>query len=74
MVNLQVARLPVSEKLELMESLWDALRHEPPSSSAIPSWHQDVLSERLACLDRDEEPVSDWRDARNRIRRMAENP
>lgn len=55
---MQIAELPLAERIELMESLWDSLCHEPTVSSAIPDWHLDVLVDRVARLDSGKEPVT----------------
>ena len=68
MTRPQIATLPLAEKLELMESLWDSICHEPSATSAIPDWHQEVLADRIARLDSGEESVSSWEEAKVRIR------
>lgn len=68
MTHPQITALPLAEKIELMESLWDSICHEPTVSSAIPDWHQEVLEDRIARLDSGEEAVSSWDDAKKRIR------
>ena len=50
MTTADIAKLPVAEKLLLMERLWDALRVQA-DSSVVPAWHKDVLAERLSRLD-----------------------
>jgi putative addiction module component (TIGR02574 family) len=71
MTHPQIAALPFAEKIELMESLWDAICHEPAAASAIPDWHHGVLAERVVRLDSGEEPVSSWDEAKQRIRDQA---
>lgn len=68
MTNLEIAALPVSEKLQLMESLWDSICREPLVEADMPSWHKEVLAERLRRFDLGDEPVSAWPEARKRIR------
>lgn len=66
MPHAELACMPVSEKTQLMESLWESLSgHE---DAAIPNWHNDVLAERAAQLDQEETAVSPWSDAKDRIR------
>lgn len=71
MTHPQIAALPLAEKLELMESLWDSICHEPTVTLAIPDWHQEVLADRIARLDGGKEPVSPWEEAKARIRDQA---
>jgi putative addiction module component (TIGR02574 family) len=71
MTHMQIDTLPLTEKIELMESLWDSICHEPEVSSAIPDWHKEVLADRMARLDSGNEPVSSWEEAKVRIRDQA---
>lgn len=71
MTHMQIAELPFAEKIELMESLWESICHEPSVTQAIPDWHQSVLAARLARLDRGEEAVTSWEDTKTRIREQA---
>lgn len=57
MTTAGIAKLPVAEKLLLMERLWDSLRVQA-DSSVVPVWHKDVLAERLRRLDTGNEPTS----------------
>ena len=71
MTQMQIAELPLAEKIALMESLWDSICHESYVTQAIPDWHQAVLADRVARLDSGEEPASSWEDAKTRIRDQA---
>ncbi len=73
MTQVQFAELPLAEKIELMESLWESICHESSVTQAIPDWHQAVLSDRVARLDSGEEPVAYWEDAKTRIRDQVGN-
>lgn len=73
MSELEIAALPISERLELMESLWDSLCRNSSDGPNVPSWHGDVLAERVRKLDCGEEPVSAWTDAKRRIRDKTES-
>lgn len=44
-----------------------ALRAQADSGT-VPAWHKDLLSSRLHRLDSGSEPVSPWREARERVR------
>jgi putative addiction module component (TIGR02574 family) len=68
MTQLEIADLPLRDKLHLMESLWDALCHEAAGEPDMPPWHKEVLNERLARLDAGQEPVTSWDEAKQRIR------
>ena len=51
MLATEIKRMPVKDKLILMEEIWDSLRHEEIES---PSWHVDVLGERLSKINNGE--------------------
>ena len=67
MTTINIAELPVAEKLRLMEALWDALSAQA-EQAAVPAWHREVLAQRLQRLDGGTEPVTPWTQAKERIR------
>ncbi|MDF3823402.1 addiction module protein [Leptospira sp. 96542] len=67
MTTTDIKELSLSEKLRLMEALWDSLRDEGKTMES-PAWHADVLAERLNGVSRGEDLVSDWNEARERVR------
>lgn len=67
MTTADISKLPVAEKLLLMEQLWESLRVQAESGVA-PAWHKEVLAERLRRLDTGNEPTSPWAEAKERIR------
>ena len=71
MTHADLAKMPVSEKIQLMESLWESLSNDVLASAAVPAWHGDVLAKRQVLLDQGEEAVSTWADAKQRIRDLA---
>ncbi len=72
MPELEIASLPIAAKLQLMESLWDSLCRETSGRPDVPSWHGEVLAERIRRIDSGEETVSPWADAKRRIREQTE--
>lgn len=71
MSTVDVAAMPVSEKLMLMEMLWHALCETAPGDLATPAWHGEVLAERLRRIHGGEETLSPWKEAKERIRAQA---
>lgn len=65
--TLQLEKMSVEEKLQAMESLWDDLCRRA-GGVASPGWHEDVLAERQAKLDRGEDHFEDWDTAKKDIR------
>ncbi|WP_445371623.1 addiction module protein [Methylomonas sp. HW2-6] len=45
----EIKSLPVSERMLLMEEIWDSLCREP-EPIASPQWHQEVLNGRMERL------------------------
>jgi putative addiction module component (TIGR02574 family) len=67
MTTIDIAELPVAEKLGLMEQLWDSLRARA-ESAVVPPWHQEVLAQRMQQLDSGGAAVTPWAQAKERIR------
>jgi putative addiction module component (TIGR02574 family) len=68
MTAIDIAEMPVSEKLKLMEALWDSLDTRSDGNVASPAWHGQVLEERLRRLASGEETTAPWQEAKERIR------
>jgi len=68
MTTVDLAEMPVAEKLRLMESLWDSLCAQPTAPITSPAWHAEVLEDRLRRLASGEETTAPWREAKERIR------
>lgn len=68
MTAVDIVSMPVSEKLKLMESLWDSLCLQSGGNMDLPSWHDEVLEQRLRRLASGEESVAPWNEAKERIR------
>ena len=72
MSNIEIAAMPIVERIQLMEVLWDSMCSETSGVLDVPLWHRSVLAERLKKLDNGEDEISDWSDAKKRIRIQAE--
>ncbi len=66
MTRTDIATLPVAERLQLMEALWESLDED--SSAAVPDWHAEVLAERASQYEQGQEETTDWEEAKRRIR------
>jgi putative addiction module component (TIGR02574 family) len=49
----EIERMTVDERLQTMELLWTSLARTPEAVPS-PSWHGEVLAERLAKIERGE--------------------
>ena len=67
MITLPLNEMSVEEKLQAMEILWEDLSRRAEDVPS-PDWHDTVLREREAALERGEEEVEDWESAKRRIR------
>jgi putative addiction module component (TIGR02574 family) len=66
--DISVSLLTLPEKLDLLEVLWaDLSRGEENLES--PTWHQAILENRDAALMSGKATVSDWEEAKERIRK-----
>ncbi len=63
--TIDLKQLTTSEKLRLLEALWQEL-----SDAEIPSpgWHDDVLAERDRLLHSGEDTFVDWEIAKRELR------
>ena len=61
-----VKKLPVEEKLRLMEALWLDLR-EHADQAEIPEAHRKLLDERRARVESGEAQLHNWDDVKDNI-------
>jgi putative addiction module component (TIGR02574 family) len=59
----EILRLPVDERLELLEQVWDSIAADP-SQLPVPEWHKEELDRRLA--DASPERLT-WDEAKSRF-------
>lgn len=64
---LSLNQMTVSEKLKIMEKIWDDLCHTTASLPS-PDWHGDVLSTREQRVRKGTATFSDWSKAKQKIR------
>ena len=65
--TLSLETMSVEEKLLAMESLWDDLCGKAELMSS-PAWHEEVLNERDATLQRGDDELEDWEVAKRNLR------
>jgi hypothetical protein len=66
-VDLPLKDMTFTEKLHLMEVIWDDLTRDPDKLSS-PEWHREVLEERRASAESGKGQFSDWAAAKDDIR------
>lgn len=67
--TLNVHQLSVTEKIALMERLWESLSL-PEGLEEPPEWHKAVLSEREAEWNERHTVSQDWAEAKEEIRKQ----
>ena len=63
-----IAALPLQDRIRLVEDIWDAIA-AAPETLAVPEWHKQVLSDRLAAHRENPGQGVPWSEARRRIQR-----
>ncbi len=60
----ELSALPLAQRLEAMEVLWESLSRDSAYDPS-PAWHADVLAQRVSELETGQ--ATDWADAKPRI-------
>jgi len=67
MTVIQIEKLSVTEKIQVMESLWDSLCTHADNINS-PAWHSEVLQQREEMLENGTDTFIDWNDVKKDIR------
>lgn len=67
-VDLPVSELSFAQKLDLMEALWADLTRDDTKLKS-PAWHETVLKDREEAFAAGKVTVSDWEQAKKRIKK-----
>jgi putative addiction module component (TIGR02574 family) len=67
-IDLSLSQLSFAQKLDLMETLWADLTREEKKLKS-PAWHETVLKDREEAFAAGKMTVSDWEQAKKRIRK-----
>ncbi|MDX2242935.1 MAG: addiction module protein [Leptolyngbyaceae cyanobacterium bins.302] len=63
----QVFELTLSEKLQLVEDLWDSIAQDPAQIPVL-DWQKEELAKRKAAYSQNPNSGSSWEAAKERIR------
>lgn len=66
-INIPLSELSFNQKLNLLESIWDDLTKDETKFES-PGWHKEILDNREQALTSGKVKVSDWEEAKERIR------
>ncbi len=69
MTAIDIAEMPVAEKLKLMEALWDSLSGRTDEGVESPAWHEQALKQAENDLAAGTTRFIDWSDAKEQLRR-----
>ena len=61
----ELSQLNKSEKLILVEALWDSIASDP-NEVEVPAHHKAIIEERLKTLDQDQLTGSSWEEVRQK--------
>lgn len=67
MQTAELVALPLAERLQAMEALWESLCRDAPDGVFTPPWHAEVLDARAKALDSGADPTSPWAEAKQRL-------
>ena len=62
----EIKGLPLHEKLQLMEALWEDLRSNA-DAVLVPQWHKDILDARRKAVADGTEKVLDWDEVKDTL-------
>ncbi len=67
-IDISVSQLTLGQKLNLMEAIWDDLTKDDEILES-PNWHSTILKDRDEAQSAGKISVSDWKEAKERIKR-----
>lgn len=59
--------LPLEEKLNIIEQLWDSLTATERDTVPVPAWHHDELKTRQADIDENPGQSVPWHDVKRQL-------
>ena len=67
-VDLALSEYTYEQKLDLLETLWDDLARDDTVFRS-PDWHEEILKDRTQVLSCGKIKISDWEEAKERIKK-----
>jgi len=67
-IDVPLSQFTLAQKLDLMEAIWSDLTRDEKTFES-PAWHEAVLRDRKKALEAGKTTVSDWEEAKDRIRK-----
>jgi putative addiction module component (TIGR02574 family) len=72
-VRTEALKLPVQERLELAQSLWDSVEEDVESLPLHP-WQKEILDRRLADAEQNPDSWLAWDEVKARVLSALKNP
>ena len=72
-VRTEALKLPIEERLELAQSLWDSVE-EDAASLPLYEWQKNLLDRRLADAERNPDSWLSWDEVKARVLSSLKNP
>lgn len=69
-IKLPLSQFSMAQKIDLMEEIWSDITKDEKIFKS-PAWHELVLKEREQALSQGKASVTEWEEAKERIRRNA---
>jgi len=62
----EIHQLPLNDKLQIMEAIWDDLRSNA-EAVLVPDWHKKLLDERRNVVEQGKEQVLEWDEVKDSL-------
>jgi len=62
----EIRQLPLNEKIQIMEALWEDLRAHN-EAMPVPAWQRDILDDRRKAVEDGSEKVLEWDSVKNAL-------
>jgi putative addiction module component (TIGR02574 family) len=62
----EIHQLPLNDKLQIMEAIWDDLRSNA-EAVLVPDWHKNLLDERRNVVEQGKEQVLEWDEVKDSL-------
>jgi putative addiction module component (TIGR02574 family) len=62
----EIRELPLHEKLQIIEALWEDLRSRA-EAVPVPQWHKDLLDTRRKAIETGQEKILEWDDVKDSL-------
>jgi putative addiction module component (TIGR02574 family) len=61
-----IAEMPIEERIQLVEDIWDSIA-ELPESVSVPEWHKEELEKRLDAYHANPAEGTPWGEVKDKL-------